>query len=96
VSAEKQRKRVADINRRSVFLGGLPAVVTWRMIRSGLEKYGAKVTNLMRVKKGFCPKVTLATIHQARALVSAGKVEINGSMVDVRPYHPKSSFIILE
>merc|ERR1719233_451114 len=95
-AAEKQRKRIADINRRSVFLGGLPTGVTWQMIRSGLAKYGAKVTNLMRVKQGFCPKVTLATVHQARMLVSAEKVEIKGSMVDVRPYHPKSSFNISE
>lgn len=90
--AEKQRKRIADITRRSVFLGGLPARVTWKMIRSGLANYGAKVTNLLRVKQGFCPKVTLATVNQAIALVSAGKVEINGSMVDVRPYSPKNSF----
>jgi len=94
--AKKLRKRVAEINRRSVFLGGLPSGVTWQMIRTGLEKYGAKVTNLMRVKQGFCPKVTLATVHQARTLVSAEKVEIKGSMVDVRPYHPKSSFNISE
>jgi len=90
--AEKKRERVANITRRSIFLGGLPIGVTCKMIRKELEKFGAKIVNLMQVKRGFCPKVTLATVQQAVQLVSAGAVEINGSMVDVRPYQPRNSF----
>lgn len=89
--AEKKRERVADITRRSIFLGGLPIGVTCKMIRKEFENFGAKVVNLMQVKRGFCPKVTLATVEQALRLVSAGEVEINGSMVDVRPYQPRNS-----
>merc|ERR1719317_210092 len=93
VVAEKKRKRVADITRRSIFLGGLPIGITCKMIRKELEKFGAKIVNLMQVKRGFCPKVTLAKVQQAQTLVSAGEVEINGSMVDVRPYQPRNSLI---
>jgi len=89
--AEKQRERVEDITRRSVFLGGLPKGVTCKMIRMGIEKFDAKVMNLMQVKRGFCPKVTLASAQQAIKLVSAVKIEVMGSMVDVRPYRPRNS-----
>jgi len=92
VVAEKKRERLADIARRSIFLGGLPFGLTCRTIRRELEKFGVRIVNLMQVKRGYCPKVTLATVQQAQSLVAAGVVEINGSMIDVRPYQPKSSF----
>jgi len=90
--ATKQRKRIADIAQRSVFLGGLPKGVSGKMIRKGLEKFDAKVINHSPVRRGYCPKVTLATTQQAFALVSACKIEIMGEMVDVRPYRPRNSF----
>jgi len=85
----KENDRINDAARRSVFLGGLPRGVTCKMIRIGLEKLKARVVSIVQVKRGFCPKVTLATVHQALALISAGTIEINGTYVDVRPYLPR-------
>jgi len=85
-------EQITDTTRRSVFLGGLPRGVTCKMIRIGLEKLKAKVVSIVQVKRGFCPKVTLATVHQALTLISAGKIEINGASVDVRPYLPRRAF----
>jgi len=45
----------------------------------------------MKVKGSFCPKVTLANAQQAFSLVSAGKIDIMGEMVEVRPYRPRNS-----
>jgi len=60
--AEKQRARIADISRRSIFLGGLTKSTTCDTIRSTLKKIGAKVVNNMKIKRGFCPKFTLYTV----------------------------------
>jgi len=90
--ATKKRDRVAEITQRSVFLGGIPKGVTGKMIRARLEKLDAKVLKLSQVRRGFCPKVTLATAQQAFSLVSAGKIEIMGKLVEVRPYRPRNSF----
>jgi len=87
-----KRERVADITRRSIFLGGLGKGTTCRIIRMELEKSGVKVVNLMKIKRGFCPKVTLANTLQTNLLVSKGKIQINGSWVDVRPYKPGNFF----
>lgn len=81
-----KRQRLAAITRRSIFLGGLVKGTTGRIIKMDLERNGVKVVNLMKIKKGFCPKVTLANLQQTEWLVSMSKVKINGSMVDVRPY----------
>lgn len=87
-----KNEQITDTTRRSVFLGGLPRGVTCKMIRIGLEKLKAKVVSIVQVKRGFCPKVTLATVQQALTLISAGKIEINGTSVDVRPYLPRRAF----
>jgi len=87
--AERQRARIADISRRSIFLGGLTKSTTCDIVRLTLEKIGAKVVNLMKIKRGFCPKVTLSSVQQKEMLVLERKIKINGSMVDVRPYLPQ-------
>jgi len=87
--AERNRARIADITRRSIFLGGLAESTTCNIIRLTLEKIGAKVVNLIKIKRGFCPKVTLSSVKQKEMLVSQRKIKINGSMVDIRSYVPK-------
>jgi len=87
--AERYRVRIADITRRSIFLGGLAESTTCKIIRLTLEKIGAKVVNLTKIKRGFCPKVTLSSVKQKEMLVLQRKIQINGSMVDIRPYVPK-------
>jgi len=90
ISKNKRLRHIED-TRRSIFLGGLPKGVTCKMIRLALKKLNAEVVSMMRVKRGFCPKVTLSSIHQALRLISEVEIEIGGSMVDVRPYVPRTS-----
>jgi len=87
--AERQRSCIADISRLLIFLGGLTKSITRDTIRLILEKVGAKVVNLMKVKRGFCPKVILSSIQQKEMPVLERTIKINGSMVVVRPYVPQ-------
>jgi len=91
--AKKQMAKVALITKRSVFLGGLKKGTTARKVRDSLKSIGVKVVNLIEIKRGFCPKVTLATLEQAQMLISKGKIIINGSETDVRPYRPATALI---
>lgn len=86
---KKQQERLADISRRSIFLGGLQKETTPKIIRGDLAMIGMKVVNHLTVKSGFCPQVTLATPEQARELVCKAKVLIKGKWVNVRPFIPK-------
>jgi len=86
---KKQQERLADITRRSVFLGGLEKETTPKIIRCELAMIGMKVVNHLTIKSGFCPQVTLATSEQACSLVCKVKVKIKGKWVNVRPYVPK-------
>jgi len=86
---KKQQERLADITRRSVFLGGLEKETTPKIIRHELATIGMKVVNHLTIKSGFCPQVTLATSEQACNLISKVKVLIKGKWVNVRPYVPK-------
>merc|ERR1719320_1328609 len=76
---KKQQERLADITRRSVFLGGLEKETTPKIIRCELALIGMKVVNHLTIKSGFCPQVTLATSEQACSLVCKVKVQIKGS-----------------
>jgi len=88
-STKKERDRQLDTNNRSVFLGGLPSSITVQVVKTELEKLGMKVTNRPLIKAGFIPKVTLASAEQAQQLVAKGTIDINGSVVSVRPYVSK-------
>jgi len=88
--AKRQRARIADITRRSIFLGGLAESTTCSIIKLTLKKLGAKVVNLIKIKRGFCPKVTLSSVKDKEMLVSQRKIIINGSMVDIRSYVPNA------
>lgn len=83
---QKEFDRQLDINKRSVFLGGLPAKLTVSMLKSEMSKVGLKVVNRPIMKTGYAPKVTLATEEQAWALVAKCTIEIYGVAVDVRPF----------
>jgi len=83
---KKEFDRQLDINKRSVFLGGLPAKLTVSMLKSEMSKLGVKVVNRPIMKTGYAPKVTLATVDQAWALVAKCTIEIYGVDVDVRPF----------
>jgi len=87
--AERYRTRIADISRRSIFLGGLAENTTCKAIRLTLENIGVKVVNLIKIKRGFCPKVTLSSVKEKELLVLQRKIKINGSMVEFLSYVPK-------
>jgi len=85
-STKKERDRQLDVNKRSVFLGGLPSTVTLKILKSEIKKLGMKVTNRPRIKAGFIPKVTLASIQEAEQLVTKGTIDILGAVISVRAY----------
>lgn len=89
-STKKERDRQLDTNNRSIFLGGLPSSVTVQIVKTEIEKLGMKVTNRPLIKAGFIPKVTLASAQQAQQLVAKGTIDINDSVVSVRPYVSKN------
>jgi len=83
---KKNQDKLVDMSRRSVFLGGLRKGTTTQIIKKEFEAIGMKVVNYPLTKAGFCPQVTMATEEQAQKLVKMLKVEVNGALVDVRPY----------
>lgn len=87
---KKEQDRQLEINKRSVFLGGLPTSVTFQMLKSTVEKMGMKITNRPLIKAGFIPKVTLFSTEQAQKLVAQATIDINGTIVNVRPYESKN------
>merc|ERR1719474_1255081 len=80
------KKKLPDEVERSVFLGGLAAGTTAQMIHDDLEKVGLVVVNIPELKSGYSPQVTLQTFKQARTLLKLMRVEINGTLVSVRPF----------
>merc|ERR1719233_1951664 len=80
------KKKLPDEVERSVFLGGLAADTTAEMIRDELGKLGLVVVNIPELKSGYSPQVALQTFEQARRLLKLMRVEINGSLVSVRPF----------
>jgi len=89
---KKNKEKLLDVSRRSVFLGGLSKGTTTQMIKKELESLGLKIVNYPLVKAGFSPQVTMATAKQAQKLVNMVKVQINGTMVDIRPSRPYTAF----
>jgi len=80
------KKKLPDEVERSVFLGGLAADTTAEIIREELGKMGFVVVNIPELKSGYSPQVALQTFEQARRLLKLMRVEINGSLVSVRPF----------
>jgi hypothetical protein len=56
--------------------------------RSGqkIADAGYTVINKPKVLRGFTPQVCLGSIEEAQKLIEKGKINIDGSLVDVRPY----------
>lgn len=76
-------------DQQKVFLGGLPASVNAELLCIKLSEMGYTVINKPKVLRGFTPQVCLASMAQAQKLIEIGKIYIDGSMVDVRPYEDK-------
>merc|ERR1719427_1310451 len=80
------KKKLPDEVERSVFLGGLAAGTTADMIKDELGKMALVVVNIPVVKSGYSPQVALQTYQQARTLLNLMRVQINGALVNVRPF----------
>ena len=80
------KQKPPDEFRRSVFLGGLASSTTTDMIQDQLGRVGVVVVNRPAVTSGYCRKVVLETFEQAQMLLRVRRVEINGSIADVRPF----------
>jgi len=56
------------------------------MIKNELGKMGLVVVNIPVVKSGYSPQVVLETFQQAQTLLKLIQVQINGSLVNIRPF----------
>merc|ERR1719427_90339 len=79
-------KKLPNVGKRSVFIGGLPAGTTTKDLQDVLVKMGMKVINYPVIKHGFVRQVILDTIAQAESLIRMRKIKVNGTFVDVRPF----------
>lgn len=75
-------------DQQKVFLGGLPSHITKQTLQVRLAEQGFEVINSPKVLRGFTPQVCLASVDQAQQLVKKGRISIDGTDVDVRPYRP--------
>jgi len=71
---------------QKVFLGGLPAHITETTLQEKLNRQGYTVINKPKVLRGFTPQVCLGSVEEAQKLIKKGRIFIDGSQVDVRPY----------
>jgi len=71
---------------QKVFLGGLPAHITETTLQEKLTRQGYTVINKPKVLRGFTPQVCLGSVEEAQQLIKKGRIFIDGSQVDVRPY----------
>jgi len=79
-------KKLPNVGKRSVFIGGLPAGTTTKNLQDVLAGMGMKVLNYPVIKHGFARQVILDTISQAKSLIKTEKILINGVYGDVRPF----------
>jgi len=79
-------KKLPNVGKRSVFIGGLPAGTTTKDLQDVLVEMGMKVINYPVIKHGFARQVILDTISQAKFLIKTKKIQINGMYCDVRPF----------
>jgi len=71
---------------QKVFLGGLPAHITETTLQEKLTRQGYTVINKPKVLRGFTPQVCLGSVEEAQKMIKKGRIFIDGSQVDVRPY----------
>jgi len=78
-------------DQQKVFLGGLPANITQKTLRERMAEQGFEIINSPKVFRGFTPQVCLGSVEQAQLLINKGRISIDGTDVDVRPYRPQNS-----
>jgi len=83
---DKLQQTLHSVVKRSVFLGGLPENTTGEMIVKDMQRLDIEVEMISVVKKGYAPRVVLASLIDAEMLVALKRVVVNGKIVDVRPY----------
>jgi len=83
---QSKSKKIPNVGKRSIFLGGLPNGTTSDDIKGVFMKMDIKVVNYPVVKFGYSRQVILETALQAKTLVNMKRVFINGAFVDVRPF----------
>jgi len=79
-------KKIPNVGKRSIFLGGLPNGTTAKDIKEVVMNMGMKVLNSPVVKNGFSRQVILENVPQAKTLIKMKKILLNGKLVDVRPF----------
>jgi hypothetical protein len=88
---QSESRKIPNIRKRSVFLGGLSDGTTAKDIQDEFTKMGIMVVNYPVIKFGFSRQVILENACQARTLIEKKKVLINGALVDVRPFMRQQS-----
>jgi len=83
---KSKSRKIPNVGRRSVFLGGLSKGTTVKDILDVMMKMNLRVMNYPVIKVGFSPQVILQTVSQAQKLVKMKKIYVNGNFVDVRPF----------
>lgn len=83
---QSESRKIPNIDKRTVFLGGLSDGTTARDILEAFKKMGMKVQNYPVIKLGYSRQVILDTVHHAKTLIAKQKVLINGTLVDIRPF----------
>jgi len=83
---QSKSKKIPNVGKRSIFLGGLSNGTTSKDIKEALLEMQVKVVNYPVVKFGYSRQVILENVAQAKTLINMKKVCINGAFVDVRPY----------
>lgn len=83
---QSKSKKIPNVEKRSIFLGGLPSGTTSKEIKEVFMKMDIKVVNYPVVKFGYSRQVILETVLQAKTLIKMRRVFINGTVVDVRPF----------
>jgi len=79
-------KKIPNVGKRSIFLGGLPFGTTANDLKDALSRLGMKVVNYPVIKDGFSRQVILETIPQAKTLIKMKKILLNGKLVEVKPF----------
>jgi len=79
-------KKLPNVGKRSVFIGGMSADTTTKQLQDALSEMGMKVINYPVIKHGFARQVILDTISQAKTLIKMKQLQVDGTIVDVRPF----------
>jgi len=79
-------KKLPNVGKRSVFIGGLSPGTTTKNLQDVLEALSVKVLNYPVIKHGFARQVILNTISQAQALIKMRQINVNGTYAYIRPF----------